>query len=369
MQITAISSLNLLARDSALNAGYLGLKKRLESTGSSETCQAMSLINIDPPADAPSGPDPDFPEAGDNPPRVYFRLSIHSQDGEMQETLCVLSDCISCATNALLPELLEKVTAEHLVLALPAGVSLGGIIDLLAEQDPEDFALESAQYATLVDELEADLWVDRSLAELGVTGSCLDERKPGEFLVKELALADVLVTSEMPFDRVTYPGHRRTYELLEHLAPHLSISSAEAHDDHSTICGCHVLEEAQLRSEPGYLANIAPKIGENFTTVVLKTDQLLDAQKLGVALRKIVRHACRVRGYFWMSGYELEKVAIEGVGPQTWLQSRGAWDEKTPSTAIAVTGQDLDRQKLQEILDSCILSGDRFVEDLLKSAG
>lgn len=366
MRITALSSLSLLARDSALNAAYLGLKKQAD-----DNVLAVSLEVIEPPHDAPTGPDPDFPEAGENPSRIFFKLSTHGADGEYHQTLCVIGDCVSCATNAVLPDVLEKVEdAERLVLALPVGVSLNGIIALVAHnQDECDLHLESAAFAALASNIEEDLWSSRTLYGLGVTGSCLDERTPGEFIIKELALADTVITAEHPFEVLDAEDAQQVRELVHHLAPHAEIADAVIVAEHAAICGCHSLEATHRRAEPGYLNVPAAPRGENFSTVVLRTDRLLDAQVLGRKLRHIVKDAYRVRGYFWMTGYEQEAVALEGVGPQTWLQSCGSWGQVEPHTAIAITGRNLDGNALQKILDSCALSGDQLVEKLLKTAG
>lgn len=363
MKVTAISSLNLFARDGALQAIFDKLRAEPD-----DSVTAVTLESIDPPEDAEFGPDPDFPEAGENPDRIYLKLSTKTQFQETAETLCILGDCVSCATNAVLPDILESLETEHVALALPLGVSLEGIISLAAAQDVHELTIESAVFTSLTDSAETDLWTSRTLSDLGVTGSCLDERKPGEFLVKELALADTCIAVDMPFEHVSRAVKKRTRELIEHIAPHLVVASAQSLATHVAICGCHDVQAVSTRSESGYL-NLPDQLeGENFTTVVLHTDRLLDAQKLGKSLGHIVKNACRARGYFWMSGYENEKVAFESAGPQAWLHSLGRWAGTAPCTAIAVTGQGLRQSELQEILDSCTMSRDRLVENLLKTA-
>lgn len=285
-----------------------------------------------------------------------------------QERIIMEGNCLSCAIHAAAQEYLEDIAGlfPEIFLVLPAGVSVTTAIKI--STDLADLDLASAITAVSQQELEDDLWSAETLHTRGVSGGCADERTPGEFTVAELTYADTAILTSHPF--ACESDENRAHDLLRQIAPHLAVMDALSG---AGDCGCHSLQDAQARATPGHLglpscAMTAQQSREEpgISTVLVQADALVDSVRLAEVLPKMVEGAVRVRGEVWLDSHADDRVAVEGIGPTVWLQTHGAWDSAGPATRIAVTGEDMDARELQDLLDSCLMTGGDIAEHLLR---
>ncbi|QRZ61369.1 GTP-binding protein [Rothia sp. ZJ932] len=218
--------------------------------------------------------------------------------------------------------------------------------------------------ALVADELEDDLWSSETLHARGMSGDCADERTPGEFTVAEMTYADTLVLTSHPMG--CHQDNQRTLEMVKHIAPHLAVVDLQ---NGGGECGCDYLSEVQKRAVPGYLEvpaneSLHDRDYTGIATAVAEASAVVDAQLLAQVLPRMVEGAVRVRGYVWLDSHLDERVAVEGIGPTVWLQTHGVWAD-APATRIAVTGEGVDAREVQELLDSCLVTGERIVQHLL----
>lgn len=357
MSLIALSSLSLLARSTALDmlsARYRQAKIiQLDAEATPETG-----ITITSRTSLPSSLD----KLDSNKPQIEASLYPHQT-------------CTSCTTFSHLIHHLPQ--DQKIILALPIGVSLATVIELANET--EQITIASCVLAIASQDLEDDLWSSYSLSRIGLVGACSDERTPGEYLVTEMAHADTIISihnSLMDSPETI----ERAEDLLGHLAPHAHrISSYNP----TASCAQHQIEEVRKRLRPGHLATCGQEIqkiaqgqalcghqhGPNFTTAVLTNDTIIDTQALARHLPSIVEGACRVRGHVWLTDHPHERVAIEGIGPIVWLQTCGQWGKDLPpKTIIVVTGDDLEPEQLQAILNLCTLNTEALSQQLIEGS-
>lgn len=356
MHLIVVSSLSLWARQAALTS-----LRRMHPT--------VRVLQLD--ADTVTPDD----TANTTDPYVTITRRALSADGKTSTTTNRYSTtCTSCATHTDLKTYIGAGTGT-LIIALPPGVSLANAVRL---QKIPGVYLTSGILALNLADLEDDLWDSTSLTTRGVTGSCIDERTPGEYIITELAHADTVFTTDITELGTDPDTTERARDLLTHLAPHAVITDANGRACH---CGEHSTEQVEARTEPGHLGECVPGIhrlvsgaqscashrhGASFTTAVLTTDRLVDTDLLAQHLPTIVEGACRVRGHVWLSDHPDDRVAIEGIGPTVWLQTCGSWGQSTPPrTIIAITGDDVNPAELQALLDFCTISTEALADRLL----
>ncbi len=323
MPISVISSLSFWARNAAIEQ-FLSAR--------SEVGEQPLLLTIDL---------LDSQEDGE----LSLRITRQAPASTASSTISWEGNCASCATLALLSDYFDHSLEEReIIVVLPVGVSLKTCISAAEQaQVPVKNALLALDPSTLED----DLWDSGMMSSRVSSGGCDDERTPGEFLVGEVGWADTAVLAEIPLTHSTAAERERAEELLEHIGPHLALLRGEA-----TSCGCFERQLAFQRSQAGYLPTEPLADGKNFRTVVLTSQKPISQEKLAEALPRMVEGACRVRGTVQLEEFPGEEIAVEGIGPAVWLASQG--ETKRPlTTTIAITGDDLDPQELQELFDSC----------------
>lgn len=371
MHVTVLSSLSLFARDDAaqLLTGHLA-----------ERYGAVTRVHYD--------------DRTEGEGKVFYRIH-QTLEGESASTarevrLGEAEDCTSCFIRADLDALLSENAYDRgaCLLVLPTGVSTSVVMGLANHHS--HLAVESACLACIGAELEDDLWSSETLSSQG-SSSCSDERSLGEFFAAELAYADTCVLTRHPLACHEPSQDERGREILAHIEPHLTVFRSDI--GASSGCGCHSFTAVSARSVPGALhlpeslqtpgnssegtsetASATPEepavrrsstTTGHFTTVLLTSPHLIDAQALGQHLPAIVQGAVRVRGHIWLSSHYDERVAVEGIGPTVWLQTHRPWAEE-PSTSIAITGEDLDPAELQDLLNRCTIDGDDIARHLLQ---
>ncbi|MDY6052450.1 MAG: GTP-binding protein [Rothia sp. (in: high G+C Gram-positive bacteria)] len=307
---------------------------------------------------------------------ITTRTYAPAQTEATQETAVYRkTQCTSCATRTHLSHLPDS--DELVLIALPIGVSQASVVH--PDDETTGHPITSCTLALIADDLEDDLWDGNSLTDRGLTGSCSDDRTPGEFLISELAYADTVisVSNSLLSTQTAQETQERTADLLSHLAPHAHLITDPSQP---FTCAAYRAGAVTSRLVPGHLATCHPQAqeaaqgaetcghlhGPNFTSAVLTADSILDTQALAQHLPHIVEGACRVRGHVWLTDHPQERVAVEGIGPTVWLQTCGEWGpDIPPRSIIVVTGDDLDPDHLQDMLNQCTIDTDALSRQLL----
>ncbi len=353
MPLIALSSLSLLARSAALD--MLSTRYR-----------QASIIQLDAEAS---------PETGVTITSRTFSSDHPDSSPQVETSVYPNQNCTSCTTFSYLAHHLPR--DQEIVLALPVGVSLANVIGLT--QKRAEFTITSCTLAIASQDLEDDLWSSDSLSRIGLVGSCSDERIPGEYLVTEMAHADTIISINNSL--IDSPESiDRAEDLLSHLAPHAHLITSS---NPIASCAQYRIQEVRQRLAPGHLGTCSQDIqqaargdkecnhhhGPNFTTAVLTSDTIIDTQALAQHLPSIVEGACRVRGHIWLTDHPDERVAIEGIGPTVWLQTCGQWGKDLPpKTIIVITGDDLEPEQLQAILNLCTLNTEALSQQLIENS-
>lgn len=340
MHLTTLSALSLFARNTAAEHWL-------------ETHKAYSAVLR-------------FDHIATTDSQIELQRTLTTGAGVSQERVLIDGDCLSCATHQALQDFLPTLVSDAEVFAvLPVGVSVTTAIKIAAGS--EEITLTSAMTALAHQELEDDLWSAETLHARGVTGGCDDERTPGEFTVAELTYSDTAILTSHPFDCET--DETRALEVVRQIAPHLAVIDAQAGTGE---CGCHSLQDAQIRATPGFLGLPVsavtaqePREEPGISTVLVQADALVDSVRLAQVLPRMVEGAVRVRGEVWLDSHADDRVAVEGIGPTVWLQTHGTWGEAGPVTRIAVTGEGMNARELQDLLDSCLVTGESIAAHLL----
>ncbi len=354
--MTALSSFSLFARTDAADHWLTYCQQH------STVHQDSSHTYQDAPADVVS-----YDSLTNDDGIELLRTHTRASGEKEQSRIHIDGDCLSCATLAEMTDYLPAIAerTERLLLILPLGVPISTAMKVA--NDCPHIELVTASLAVLDSDIEDDLWSSETLNARGVTGSCADERTPGEFVVADLSYADTALVATHPFDCES-SNHRRTLELLRHIAPHLTVISVEHKEP--AECGYHNIVAAQTRARPGHLhVTEDVLLGENgeFSTAVITTEKLIDSEQLAQVLPQIVEGMVRVRGHVWLDSHQDDRVAVEGIGPVVWLQTHGAWGRKLPATRIALTGEDVNAAELQKLLETCTITGDDIAQELLRA--
>lgn len=358
MQMTALSSLSLFARANAAEhwLAYCQQCDTLHESCPDSHEASVEVISYDS-LTAENGTDNGI---------ELLRTHTRASGKKEQHRIYVDGDCLSCATLTDMANYLPTVAenTERLLLLLPPGVSIGTAMKIA--HDNPTIELTTAALVLLDSDVEDDLWSSETLSTRGITGSCADGRTPGEFVITDLNYADTAIVTRHPLECES-SDHEHTIELLQHIAPHLTVISVE--QEEAAECGRHSIDAAQARARPGYL-HVAENTllgGEGeFSTAVITTSQLIDSQRLVQVLPKIVEGAVRVRGYVWLDSHQDDRVTVEGIGPVVRLQTYETWNGQLPATRIAFTGKDIDTAELQQLIKTCTITGDDIAQELLR---
>lgn len=287
--------------------------------------------------------------------------------------------CLSCTVRLdVVPtarRLLEE-GADRLLLGLPPSVPAETVIEAFGHMPGPfpDFA--SVVVACSPANLEDQLWDGHSLFESGYSPTPEDDRRPGEFLVRELAFCDTLHFSDPPLGRVPPPRNARGTQLAAEIAPHAAVVRGQ--EDRP---GRFDLREARSRSRPGSVRVPAADRDGPYRTAVLRARRPLHPGRFRLALAELAEGNCWLRGRVWLASSPASRVALCGAGPRIWLEDTGPWLADKPGidaasaaalstdaaldwrdkhgdrgTVLALTGTEVDAVAGTRLLQRCQLT-------------
>lgn len=307
--------------------------------------------------------------------RVLRRVSRGTASLERNE-IPLEHGCLTCTVRLdVLPTVTRILDSlpEDVIVGLPPSVNADMVLEFLQPQLAlRGKALDSICLALDPAALEDQMWDSRTLWQAGLSSVEEDDRTAGEFLVKEIALADTSLMLEGLFAHLfesDTPGCQsggglflRGTQLLTEVGPHLAV----IHPDEDLVLATYDPDSARRRASPGAInVRDAAKTGDDveetaqgreFTTVQLHAERPLHPGRLKDALHRLAEGCVWLRGTLWIGNSPENKMVLGGAGPFVWLESQGKWGGETARTHIALTSDSNDASDLAEILSSCELS-------------
>ncbi|PRB68638.1 GTP-binding protein [Arthrobacter sp. MYb213] len=298
--------------------------------------------------------------------RVLRRVEGNSNASERAESV-LEHGCVGCAVRfEILPTLLRLLPQNEdavIIQSLPATWHSDQVLDIVrSELQERGVAIDHAVLALDPAAMEDQFWDRRTLWESGFNAMPNDERTAGEFLIREIALADSLLLVEglsvellgKSAEHLMSCGDqfRHGVKLTRELAPHATLTSV--HD--KVALGTYDHDEALRRSRPGHFqqGSDAPEAGD--TKILIKVERPLDADRFREVLPDIVATCMCVRGTLWIANCPGVRVALTGTGPRIWMESTGAWEGDIACTHLELTGSEHCEAEVKALLESCELS-------------
>lgn len=270
--------------------------------------------------------------------------------------------CLSCTVRRdVVPTVraLIREGAPYALLALPPGVELNMVIEVLLAELDEEFSIDNAVLSLDPAELEEQLWNPEGLSELRLTCSPVDQRTPGEFLVAALAQSDtVLRTSSLAgsLTATSDPNQSTGLELLAELAPHAVLAGSAV----EISTGCFDLAELRRRQVPGEVRVAKKSVESVFCTVKFELSRPMHPDRFRLALPQLTAGSCWLRGRFWLASSPWRRVALRGIGPRLWLGGTGGGlaDPEQPESLLALTGRSAEiiETEVCQLLESAQIS-------------
>lgn len=285
--------------------------------------------------------------------------------------------CLSCTVRLdVIPTVQRHLDAGtgHLVLALPAGVSVGMVLAAMGEAfglgEPgvrAPLRIDTAALALDPSDLEHALWDTATLYEASLTCTPGDDRTPGEFLVGELAAVDTafavpsLAASLVGSGGSSASAWRSGTELLSELAPHAAV----VRSGDGFRPGCFDGPEAAARSRRGEVRVPAARTSRRYRTLHHRLERPLHPGRFRDALPRLAAGGHWLRGRLWVASAPGVRIALTGIGPRVWLENTGPWPAlpEVPGapvrcTEVAVTADahDADAHEFRALLDACQLT-------------
>ncbi|MGF9662399.1 GTP-binding protein [Arthrobacter crystallopoietes] len=287
--------------------------------------------------------------------------------------------CLSCTVrHDVVPtvrRLLDDGTAD-VVLGLPASVPAGTVVEAFERGPGPVPHIASVMLACSPANLEDQLWDAHTLFESGYSPTPEDHRRPGEFLVGELAYCDTLHCSGPAFAAAGSAAHSRGIRLAAEIAPHAAVvvpgkPGMPGRFDHS---------EALARSRPCSVRIPAASSNAPFRSTVLRAARPLHPGRFRLALAELAEGNCWLRGRIWLASSPASRIALCGAGPRIWLEDTGPWladampagapsaglgidaaldwheEHGDRGTVLAITGDEVDAEHGARLLRRCELT-------------
>lgn len=286
--------------------------------------------------------------------------------------------CLSCTVRLDVVPTVRRLLddAADVVLGLPPSVPAATVVEAFGRDAGPVPHIASVILACSPASLEDQMWDTHTLFESGYSPTPEDDRRPGEFLVGELAFCDTLHCSDPAFARAASDAHLRGTLLAAEIAPHAAVvipgeTGMPGHFDHS---------EALARSRPGSVRIPAASSNKPFRTSVLRAARPLHPGRFRLALAELAEGNCWLRGRLWLASSPASRIALRGAGPRIWLEDTGAWLADTlpagaphvalgsdaaldwhdeygdRGTVLAVTGDEVDAEHGARLLRRCELT-------------
>ncbi|WP_264796034.1 GTP-binding protein [Arthrobacter mangrovi] len=241
--------------------------------------------------------------------------------------------CLSCTVRLDVVPTVRRLLEEgldRLVLGLPPSVPAETVVYAFGHTPGPlpDFA--SVVLACAPANLEDQLWDGHSLFESGYSPTAEDDRRPGEFLVRELAFCDTLHFSDPPIGAAAPAHHTRGTKLAAEVAPHAAVVRGKEDQP-----GRFDLREARARSHPGSVRVPASDANAPYRTIVLRAARPLHPGRFRLALAELASGNCWLRGRVWLASSPASRVALCGAGPRIWLEDTGPWLADKPGIDAA----------------------------------
>lgn len=275
--------------------------------------------------------------------------------------------CVGCAVRyEILPtllRLLSQIEDGVIIQSLPATWHSDQVLDIVSsELQGRGVAIDHVVLALDPAAVEDQFWDRRTLWESGFNAMPNDERTAGEFLIREIVLADSLLFVEglsvellgESAEYLTSSGEqfRHGMRLMRGLAPHATLTSAQD----KVALGAYNRDEALLRSRPGHFRHDSGALEVGDTKILIKVERPLDADRFREVLQDLVATCMCVRGTLWMANCPGVRVALTGTGPRIWMESTGAWEGDIACTHLELTGSEHHEAEVRALLESCELS-------------
>ncbi|MGP9782858.1 GTP-binding protein [Glutamicibacter sp. AOP12-B1-11] len=280
--------------------------------------------------------------------------------------------CIGCAVRfEILPTLLRLLPGREdavVIQLLPATWHSDQVLDIVrSELAGRGVTIDHVVLALDPAATEDQFWDRRTLWESGFNAMPNDERTAGEFLIRELALADSLmfvegVSVELLGESAEHlKASGEQYEhgarLIAELAPHAALNSGAS----EVVLGDYDQHEALLRSRPGHFSHGAGDSEIADSKILIRVERPLDADRFREVLPEVVATCMCVRGTLWMASCPGVRVALTGTGPRVWMESTGAWESDVACTHLELTGSEHCEAEVRALLESCELSDEQLL--------
>lgn len=291
------------------------------------------------------------------------------------EELPLVRGCVSCTLREdLIPELTRRAgTAPLLIADLWDSVEPRLVAEAVAAEAEASGAIRLTAVLTALDaeHTPVDICRGDSLAECGRQASATDGRYLAEVLARQIEYATGLTIHGGEEDT------ELTAAVLGHLAPYTPIVTGP---DVSGPALC--VQELGERVDPATAQLPGDAQTDAIVTVVWHRLRPLHPGRLFDAMDEIVTGSVRSRGRFWLANRPHRMLAwdavaglvsVEDSGPWLAALPEAAWDVTPPARRAAAalnwdpvigdrvqhlvfTGPDLDRRRIHELLDSCLIT-------------
>ncbi|MEU8225149.1 GTP-binding protein [Kribbella sp. NPDC048915] len=269
-------------------------------------------------------------------------------------------DCGACQLIESLVPLLEALVArghwDHVVVSAPPAMEARPLVAALTSALPE-IAVDTVTCVTDAVLLVEQLSGDELLAERGLALGAPDRRNVAELTARQIEYADVCVLANA--HRSTAPAR------LEHLLLHLNPRTAVVSTDPDGVpqgavarTGRFDFDAAEAWAGELAAADRVQPSGDGVTTVLWRSTRPLHPARLNDALEDIVDGVVRSRGVVWLANRPTQRVRWESAGYSASLGTLGEWSdtEHLAECTLVATGVGLDPDRLQTVLDACLLT-------------
>ncbi|GLW05926.1 cobalamin biosynthesis protein CobW [Microtetraspora sp. NBRC 13810] len=300
--------------------------------------------------------------------------------------------CVSCTIREdLVPELLRRAGTASLLIAdlwdsvEPRSVAeaLDGVPDGAPESAAGAFRLTAVLTALDSVHMPADICRGDLLSDAGKPAAAGDGRYVAEVLARQIEYATGLVVERGLGDDEDV---ELTVTVLGHLAPVTpTVLPGHALPDVAGPGLC--TGELAARVDPATARLPVDRETGEIGTVVWHRLRPLHPGRLYEAVDELVTGSVRSRGRFWLANRHERMLAwdavagvisMEDAGPWLAALPEAAWEMVTPARRAAAaldwapavgdrvqhlvfTGPDLDRRRIHDLLDSCLLTPEESV--------
>ncbi|MEU0568943.1 GTP-binding protein [Nonomuraea sp. NPDC005983] len=286
--------------------------------------------------------------------------------------------CVTCTVREdLLPQLVRLAhTATLLVVDLWDSVEPRSVAEAVDCDDARDvLRLTSVLTALDAEHMPVDITRGDRLSEAGKQAARGDQRYLSEVLARQLEYATGLVLHGDDEEDAEL-----SRAVLAHLAPVTPIHPVTALPrlTGAALCTAELAE----RVDPGTAQLPCDAQDDEITTVVWRRVRPLHPTRLFEAVDELVTSSVRSRGRFWLATAHERLLAwdavagvvsVEDAGPWLAALPEAAWETVSPARRMAAsldwrpitgdrvqhlvfTGPDLDRERIHDLLDSCLLT-------------